>query len=147
MDYLNRLPEGQSKDFFRLQLSRLDHLCGSLPSEVQFSHKSSMVDLNGLSQLSCKEEPAGKIRIFAMLDSISQTFLKPLHCYLEEVIGNIPNDATFNQEASVKRSIEKANTSGAAWSFDLSSATDRLPAVLTANIIESLIGIQGIGKS
>jgi hypothetical protein len=59
----------------------------------------------------------------------------------------MPNDGTFNQDASVERSIVKAKEHGVAYSFDLSAATDRLPALLTANILESIFEIKDIGKA
>jgi len=32
-----------------------------------------------IGQLSIKEEAAGKVRVFAMVDSLTQSVLKPLH--------------------------------------------------------------------
>jgi hypothetical protein len=101
----------------------------------------------GLSQFAIKEEAAGKVRVFALLDSITQSILAPLHDYLFEILKIIPNDGTFDQDASVKRSSEKYTKYGIAYSFDLSSATDRLPARLTAAILESLINIKGFGDA
>jgi hypothetical protein len=101
----------------------------------------------GLSQFAIKEEAAGKVRVFALLDSITQSILAPLHGYLFEILKIIPNDGTFDQDASVKRSTEKYAKYGIAYSFDLSSATDRLPARLTAAILESLVNIKGFGDA
>jgi len=53
----------------------------------------------------------------------------------------IPNDGTFDQDASVKRSIDKSKVSGKAYSFDLSSATDRLPISIQYRIIDMITGI------
>jgi len=101
----------------------------------------------GLSQFAIKEEAAGKVRVFALIDSITQSILSPLHDYLFLILKIIPNDGTFDQDESVKRSANKFSTYGVAYSFDLSSATDRLPAKLTAQILESLINIKGFGDS
>lgn len=100
----------------------------------------------GLSQFAIKEEAAGKARLFALIDSITQSILAPLHDYLFKVLEAIPNDGTFNQDESVIRSMAKAQSTGQAFSFDLTAATDRLPAALTAAILESLTG-RPIGES
>jgi hypothetical protein len=73
--------------------------------------------------------------------------MKPIHLGLFKVLRLLPNDGTFDQDASVTRCSEKASESGKAFSFDLSAATDRLPVSLTGNIIESLFGIPGLSQS
>jgi hypothetical protein len=83
---------------------------------------------DGLSQFATKEEAAGKIRLFALMDAVSQSTLSPLHEALFALLRKIPNDGTFDQEASIKRSQAKAIKAKCAYSFDLSAATDRLPA-------------------
>jgi hypothetical protein len=59
----------------------------------------------------------------------------------------LPNDGTFDQTASVKRSRSKAIKANCAYSFDLSAATDRLPSTLSAVIISRLFGIEGLGEA
>jgi hypothetical protein len=107
--------------------------------------KSSM--RNPFGQFAIKKEAAGKIRVFALVDSVTQSVMKPIHLGLFKVLRLLPNDGTFDQDASVTRCSEKASESGKAFSFDLSAATDRLPVSLTGNIIESLFGIQGLSQS
>lgn len=94
----------------------------------------------GLSQFAIKEEAAGKIRLFALLDSITQSTLAPLHDLLFALLRAIPNDGTFDQDASIRRSQVKALEAGKAFSFDLTAATDRLPAALTAFILQTITG-------
>nr|WAY16628.1 putative RNA-dependent RNA polymerase [Binucleate Rhizoctonia mitovirus 15] len=101
----------------------------------------------GLSQFALKEEAAGKIRLFALMDSITQSTLAPLHEALFDLLRMIPNDGTFNQEESIRRSQFKAVQAGKAYSFDLTAATDRLPARLTAQIIECIFDKEGMGES
>lgn len=103
--------------------------------------------LSGLSQFAIKEEAAGKIRLFALLDSITQSVMKPLHVALFALLRLIPNDGTFDQEASVRRGMEKSVKAGKAFSFDLTAATDRLPATLTALLIELIFKKDGMGES
>jgi hypothetical protein len=89
-------------------------------------------------QFSLKEEAAGKLRIFALVDSMTQSLLSPLHDFMFSLLRLIPNDGTFDQEASILRSRDKALAAGKAFSFDLSSATDRLPVKLTEKILSRI---------
>lgn len=52
----------------------------------------------------------------------------------------IPNDGTFNQEAAFERAIQKCNTTGCAFGYDLSAATDRLPLSLQGAIMADWFG-------
>jgi hypothetical protein len=70
--------------------------------------------------------------------------LKPLHDSLSAILRTIPNDGTFHQNASVERCKEKGNNG--AWSFYLSSATDRLPISIQIMIINKYYKIDGIGE-
>lgn len=89
----------------------------------------------GIGQLSVKEEAAGKIRVFALVDVWTQSILKPIHEFLFSILRKLPNDATFNQEASVKRCFTKADYYGCSYGYDLSAATDRLPISLQVSIL------------
>nr|UPW42254.1 MAG: putative RNA dependent RNA polymerase [Xinjiang mito-like virus 55] len=95
-------------------------------------------DPGSLGKLAFKQEP-GKIRVFAMVDCITQWFLQPLHLYLFSVLSKIKQDATFNQERGIQRVIDalskKDNKS--VYSFDLSAATDRLPLIIQICILNS----------
>jgi len=113
---------------------------------VDFNIKSGVTG-GGLSQFAFKMEAAGKVRVFALLDTMTQSILKPLHDALFDLLRSLPNDGTFDQDASVKRSAEKLQKYGIAYSFDLSAATDRLPAKLTASILEKIFKIEGLGEA
>lgn len=95
-----------------------------------------------LGQLAIKEEAAGKLRVFALVDSWTQTSLKPLHEMLFAFLKSLPNDGTFNQGASVQRCMEKALAAGRSFGYDLSAATDRLPIDLQVSILSSLISVE-----
>jgi len=99
----------------------------------------------GLSQFAIKVEAAGKIRLFALLDSVTQSVLAPLHKAMFALLRLIPNDGTFDQEGSIRRSMQKAIKSNCGFSFDLTAATDRLPVILTAIIIEVVWLFSGLG--
>lgn len=113
-------------------------------SEENLNKKKSVK--GGFGQFAIKEEAAGKIRVFALVDSVTQSVLSPLHEALFSVLRELPNDGTFDQESSVRRCQEKAIASGKAFSFDLSAATDRLPVGLTGSIFESLFQIPNLGR-
>jgi len=53
-----------------------------------------------IGQLSRKNEAAGKVRVFAMVDIWTQSLLKPLHSMLTSFLGSLPNDGTKDQIAS-----------------------------------------------
>ena len=95
---------------------------------------------NTLGQLALKQEAAGKLRVFALVDVWTQSALKPIHEMIFKFLKSLPNDATFDQNASVLRCIEKVKISGRAFCYDLSAATDRLPVVLQQCILHPLIG-------
>lgn len=50
-----------------------------------------------LGKLAVKEEPSGKVRVFAIADLITQTIMRPLHNAIFDLIRTIPQDGTFNQ--------------------------------------------------
>lgn len=102
---------------------------------------------DGLSQFAIKEEAAGKIRLFALMDSVTQSVMKPLHVAMFALLRLIPNDGTFDQEESVRRGMAKSLKAGKAFSFDLTAATDRLPVSLTAILIELIFNKSGLGES
>jgi hypothetical protein len=124
----------------------------SFPRWTSLSEKASVATHGyggsdgGFAQFAIKEEAAGKVRVFALLDSLSQTFLRPLHDKLFDVLRQIPNDGTFDQDASVTRCQGKAIDHGCAFSFDLTAATDRIPATLSAKVIEALFQNDLLGQ-
>jgi len=110
----------------------------------QFIPRVKKTWAKGIGQLAFKEEAAGKLRAFALVDIWTQSLFKPLHEALFDLLRIIPNDGTFNQDLSVKRSAGKAERSGCAYSFDLSAATDRLPIKLQEALLNRFFGL-GLG--
>lgn len=82
--------------------------------------------LPDLGKLGVKMEPAGKVRVFAMVDTVRQRLLKPFHEWLMEILRELPTDGTFEQVRPVRRLLSKHHIDRF-WCFDLSSATDRMP--------------------
>jgi len=93
-----------------------------------------------LGRLSFKEEAAGKLRVFAMVDVWTQSIFKPLHSLLFRILSSLPNDSTFNQGVAFKRAVSKAEKSGHSYGFDLSAATDRLPLIIQIKLLSGIIG-------
>jgi hypothetical protein len=120
------------------------HLLAALPVKSSWAGGGQVNSANlsqlPLGQLAFKEEAAGKLRVFAMVDIWTQSLLRPLHDALFSLLKTLPNDGTFDQEASFNRCIEKAKASGAAFGYDLSAATDRLPISLQVVILAEFIG-------
>jgi hypothetical protein len=87
-----------------------------------------------LGKLSVKEEAAGKVRIFALVDAWTQWALNPLHALIFEILREVPMDGTFDQ----LKPLSRLNQSLRLYSLDLTAATDRLPIVLQK---ELLIGL------
>lgn len=93
-----------------------------------------------IGQLSTKEEAAGKVRVFALVDPWTQNVLRPLHDYLFSFLKSLPNDGTFDQHASILRCMDKVKITGKSFGYDLSAATDRLPIQLQVSVLSSLFG-------
>lgn len=103
-----------------------------------------------LGRLSEKEEAAGKIRVFAIADSITQAVLCPLHKYLFSLLRKLETDGTFDQGAPLLRLLDKKAQgefgSSSFWSYDLSAATDRIPAKLHSQVLRLLFGNAEYGE-
>nr|QHD64813.1 RdRp [Erysiphe necator associated mitovirus 2] len=99
-----------------------------------------------IGKLAFKQEP-GKVRVFAMVDCITQWFLQPLHKYLFTILAVIKQDATFDQDKGIRlvsKSL-KSKSDKSVFSFDLSAATDRLPLDIQIHILNSIR--DGLGSS
>ena len=95
-----------------------------------------------LGRLSLKEEAAGKIRVFAISDFLTKTVMKPLSNYLFSIIRTFPTDGTFDHNSPIKRLVtlsKEGKSDGVTYySYDLSSAIDRLPMGLQEQILSLL---------
>jgi hypothetical protein len=98
-----------------------------------------------LGKLGVKEEP-GKMRVFAMVDWLTQMIMEPLHQWLFSILRHLPMDGTHDQGAAVAYAadlVEKGHRH--VFSLDLSAATDRLPVSVQTVLLNQLV--PGIGKS
>lgn len=98
--------------------------------------------LGFLGRLGLKFEPAGKVRVFAMVDWWTQVAMKPLHQWIFRVLRLIPQDATFDQLGTVQRFASEMSNLGVRtmYSLDLSAATDRLPLLIQVWLLIPLLG-------
>lgn len=91
-----------------------------------------------LSKLAKKEEAAGKVRIFAIVDYWTQYCLKPLHEWMFSLLKLLPSDATFDQEEALRSIVDLGIKSH--WDYDLKSATDLIPRGLYDALFRPMLG-------
>jgi hypothetical protein len=105
------------------------------------------IEFTYLGRLGFKLEPAGKVRVFAMVDCLTQWMLRPLHIALSSRLKGIPMDATHDQDGSLRTYVEMLRREGITevYSFDLSAATDRLPVKFQALILDIVTNYDGFG--
>jgi len=84
-------------------------------------------------KLSFKEEAAGKLRVFAIVDGLTQWLLYPIHKLIFKLLRYIPMDGTFNQLRPIHRLLKLKAKSF--YSLDLSAATDRLPLAIQEHLL------------
>jgi hypothetical protein len=114
----------------------------SFISEAQLSDSKSLY----LGRLAVKEEAAGKARVFAITDSITQSVMGPLSDAIFSILRRIPMDGTFNQSSPLDRLVKLSKDGTIAesgrcfYSYDLSAATDRLPIKLQEQILATYFG-------
>jgi hypothetical protein len=93
------------------------------------------------SRIGVKREFGGKIRCYAVLDYWTQICLKPLHEELNNILKkNFPSDCTFDQDSGCEAVRGFTAQFKDVYSFDLTAATDRLPADLQKKVVAKLIG-------
>jgi len=109
---------------------------------VSFAEAFWKWKLLGLGQLQRKVEPAGKMRVFAMVDSWTQTVLLPLHVYLTKVLKNFGNDGTDSHNAAFERVMKRSLEYKKSFGYDLSAATDRLPIHIQIKLLSGLFGYE-----
>jgi len=93
-----------------------------------------------LGRLHALFEPAGKVRVVAIVDYWTHCALKPLHDWMFSILKKLPTDATFDQEGALRRFSEKRHR--VVWSVDLSSATDLIPLLLYRALFVPILGNQ-----
>lgn len=92
VDFINRL--GNISE--RVSASSLANIWGTVPK-----------DGFPIGKLGLKVEAAGKVRVFAMVDWVTQTVMAPLHKALFVLLKRFITDGTFDQSAPVERLMSK----------------------------------------
>lgn len=95
-------------------------LTNKLGQEKVFSGKLSVV-----------RDPECKLRVIAMLDGVSQQFLRPIHDHLMSNLSKMPCDRTYTQNPWHHWNSDDNKF----WSMDLSAATDRFPLTLQEELL------------
>jgi hypothetical protein len=101
---------------------------------------NTMIQEQYLGRLGFKKEPAGKVRVFAMVDAWTQWIMSPLHEWIFGILPKIPQDGTFDQLSPIERLQELYGDKpkGSFGSIDLSAATDRLPIAIQVSLLKIL---------
>lgn len=103
---------------------------------AKFIVKGKPLTLKGrLGRLSLIKDKEAKVRIVAILDYWTQSGLKPLHDALMGLLRSLRPDCTFNQGSFRAKLSQK----GPYYSYDLTSATDRMPVWLQVPILAVLV--------
>jgi len=95
-----------------------------------------------LGRLTVIKEMRGKARIVGITDYWTQCLFKPLHDAIYAALGDLPEDGTNNQLGPIKTILNQEDIPQFVTSVDLSAATDRLPVIQQAKILE-LLGLPG----
>jgi len=98
-----------------------------------------------IAKLGVVHDQSGKARIVGITNYWIQIVLKPLHDAILSNLQRIPMDGTFDQTAPLLRLLSEATPGTRFYSFDLSSATDRLPVDIQADILNILV--PGLGTA
>lgn len=130
-----------------INLTSNTYFLGSL---VDLAEKSGLLEgpsRASIGKLHAKEEAAGKVRLFAIVDAWTQWVLYPLHKVIFEILRRISQDGTFDQTAplGLLQSKVDAKEVKSLYSLDLTAATDRLPILVQINILQHLVGNDAFG--
>jgi hypothetical protein len=107
------------------------------------SAKERSQDIQG-GRLAFLPEAAGKVRVVAMLDYLSQWILKFYHSYLFRILETIREDCTMDQDKGFKSFLaEVGDRKGTFDSLDISAATDTIPRELYGPVLARLLGPKG----
>jgi len=109
------------------------------PKEVSNFHGSAS---NFSGRLVGLPEPAGKVRIIALVDYWTQHMLKPLHDEIFAILGKIPTDGTFDQLRPVERLLKKVGPDVVIYSYDLKAATDCLSIKAQQMILSVMFSVR-----
>jgi hypothetical protein len=139
-DFISNFPDSKTFISRMESMAMATHPTHDSSTNPNFNSKE-WVESQYLGRLGFKTEPAGKIRVFAMVDAWTQWLMSPLHDWIFSILRRIPQDGTFDQMSPVELLQNKysQNPKGLFSSIDLSAATDRLPISLQKVLLEVLL--------
>lgn len=91
--------------------------------------------VNRLAGLSDKK---GKTRVVCIANIVLQSFLKPVHDHLFNLLRKFETDGTHDQEAQSQRVCKATKLGKLCESIDMKSCTDRFPALFQCWALSSL---------
>lgn len=91
-----------------------------------------------MGKLSVVYDQAGKARVVAITNFWIQLALKPLHDAIFKYLSSVEEDGTFDQDNALKRYMANSDPAHKFHSFDLTSATDRIPVDVQEQILNEL---------
>lgn len=122
-------------DLFEAWINRLPHVRErAIQADLGPTYRPTWMQ----GKLGFKEEAAGKLRVFALVDAFTQFAMQPLHRECFKILKLIPQDGTFDQMAPIRRLQKTIPKGSPQYSQDLSSATDRLPVATSVILLKLL---------
>jgi len=112
-------------------------------SSMSSSRSRRPICVNRLAGLSDKK---GKTRVVCIANIVLQSFLKPVHDHLFNLLRNLETDGTHDQEAQIRRVVRATKLGKLCESIDMKNCTDRFPALFQCWALSSL-GILSRGQS
>jgi len=108
-------------------------------SEVDMRASSDYGSPTDLGRLGIIPEPAGKVRVVAIVDYWTQRVMKPVHDWMMLILKHLPTDGTFDQEGALE-SFNRwlIHNDLPVYSIDLKAATDLIPIALYRAVLEGL---------
>lgn len=133
-DFLNVTDQLEMKDY-------LEMAANSRENKITAANYHPLNSNCHLGKLSVKFEPAGKVRVFAIVDYWTQKALKPVHDWMFSVLRFLKKtDATFNQNKTLNDFVSKEYKEY--YSYDLTAATDNIPQDLYKILFAPVMGTE-----
>lgn len=127
----------------KLYRSTLEKVDADLVNHIMTPVKGGSPVQVHTGKLGLLPEPAGKVRIIAMVDYWTQRVMAPMHDWMMKILSHLPTDSTFNQEESLRSFAARVKTTRATChSIDLKSATDMIPISLYRVVFGSILGYE-----
>lgn len=91
-------------------------------------------------KLQALRDKAGKVRIIAQPDSLSQLVMRPIHRFLMAILKLMPEDCTYDQRKAIEPICRWTLEAPYLASFDQSQCTDRFPFEMQLTLLEFIQG-------